>query len=47
MFQFNLLVVSFELLLIFRKMKQNTKKNHFKKQIVSKRKYVENDYKRE
>ena len=26
-------------------MKQNSKNNHFKKQIVSKRKYAENDYK--
>ena len=28
-------------------MKKNSKKNHFKKQIVSKRKYAENDYKGE
>ena len=34
-------------LLPLRKMKQNSKKKHFKKQIVSKRKYAENDYKGE
>ena len=34
-------------LLLLRKMKQNSKKKHFKKQIVSKRKYAENDYKGE
>ena len=47
MSQFNLLVVLFYLLLHFKKMKQNSKNNHVKKQIFSKRKYAENDYKGE